>query len=121
QGTYDPDILPIMGFGREVFYPKSYFEFYDKVNFMKIGICFADKITTVSPRYAQEIQSSSEWGLGLEGVLRERRYDLSGILNGIDYAVWNPETDSHIPSHYSAADTRGKHANKQALLREARL
>ncbi len=90
-------------------------EFYGQLNLLKTGIVFADAVTTVSPTYAREIQSAPG-GCGLEGLLASRSDALSGIVNGIDVDVWNPQTDPHIPRHYaedSSAD--GKHAAKVAL------
>jgi starch synthase len=95
-------------------------EFHGQVSFLKAGLFFADKITTVSPTYAREIQDS-EQGCGLDGLLRARASDLSGILNGVDDTVWNPATDPLIPSHYDARDVSGKRACKTALQREAGL
>lgn len=93
-------------------------EFFGNLNLLKTGLVFADRLNTVSPRYAEEIQTAPQ-GCGLEGVLQSRRKDLSGILNGVDYAVWNPETDEHLPVRYGPADVRrGKAANKLALQRE---
>jgi len=108
QGLFPSEMLERMGIGREQFRPGSPFEFFGQVNFMKLGIHFADRITTVSPRYAREIQESSEYGAGLEGVLRERTADLVGILNGVDYAVWDPAVDSLIPFRYSADSLHDK-------------
>src|SRR5260370_40628866 len=71
-------------------------EYYGKIGFLKAGLYFADRITTVSPAYAREILSD-EGGMGLGGLLRGRASDLSGILNGIDISVWDPATDPHIP------------------------
>jgi starch synthase len=85
---------------------------------MKVGIVYADRVTTVSPTYAREIQDSKEYGYGLEGVLRERSRDVIGILNGIDVTAWNPKTDPLIPSHFDASRLEGKRSNKRALLRE---
>ncbi len=82
-------------------------EFYGKLNLLKTGMVFADSINTVSPRYAQEIQSSP-LGCGLEGVLQYRRDVLSGILNGIDPHEWNPATDPHLPANYDADDGRAR-------------
>jgi starch synthase len=92
-------------------------EFYGHLNFLKAGIVFSNRITTVSPTYAREIQTP-EYGAGLEGVLRERRDDLHGIVNGIDEAVWNPATDPHLAERYDV-DTvvKGKAACKLALER----
>ena len=119
QGIYDAFVLGLAGFSRELFYPGSPFEFWGRVNFMKVGLVFADVLTTVSPRYAREIQSSPEFGAGLEGVLRRRSADLHGILNGIDADVWNPATDRHLPAHYDASDLAGKAACRAALAAEA--
>ena len=87
-------------------------EFHGKLNLLKTGMVFADSINTVSPRYAQEIQSSP-LGCGLEGVLQYRRDVLSGILNGIDEAEWNPATDRHLPAKYDADDGRPGQAGLQ--------
>ena len=93
-------------------------EFYGKLNLLKTGIAFADGITTVSQRYAEEIQSP-DLGCGLEGVLQERREVLEGIVNGIDDTVWNPSIDIHLPAHYDVTSWReGKAANKAALQTE---
>jgi len=92
-------------------------EFYGKVNFLKGAITSADYITTVSRKYAQEIQTS-EYGFGLEGVLRARSGTVTGILNGVDYREWNPETDALIAANYGANDLSGKSACKRALLKE---
>ncbi len=90
-------------------------EFYDKINFLKGGILWSDAVTTVSRQYSQEIQTS-EFGCGLEGVLRDRSDVLTGIVNGIDYAIWNPATDALLAAPYSPADLSGKEKNKQALM-----
>ncbi len=87
------------------------------INFLKTGLLYADVLSTVSPTYAREIRSG-ELGMGLEGLLSQRNASLVGILNGVDYTEWNPETDAHLPFHYRADDLRGKQRNKQALLRE---
>jgi len=89
-------------------------EFYGQVSFLKGGLVYADAINTVSPTYAREIQTA-ELGFGLDGVLRSRAKHLSGILNGIDMALWNPETDPWIPSRYGVATLDRKAANKRAL------
>src|SRR5205823_4539164 len=81
----------------------------------KAGVVWADAITTVSETYAREIQTP-EFGCGFDGLLRSRAYKLRGILNGVDYAEWNPENDPYIPAHYSSADLSGKRACKLALL-----
>ena len=93
-------------------------EFHGKLNLLKTGLVFADSINTVSPRYALEIQSSS-LGCGLEGVLQHRSAVVSGILNGVDVAEWNPATDPHIAARYGPDDwAQGKAACKAALQEE---
>ena len=91
-------------------------EFHGNVSFLKAGIAHASAITTVSPSYAREIQTP-EFGAGLDGLLRSRSADLTGILNGIDYATWDPAADPHLACRYSIEDLRGKSANKAALQR----
>jgi starch synthase len=93
-------------------------EFYGKLNLMKTGLVFADALNTVSPRYAEEIQSAP-LGCGLEGVLQQRRDALSGIINGVDYSAWNPATDPHLPMNYNECTApEGKAACKAALQAE---
>lgn len=92
-------------------------EFWGNCNFLKAGLVYSDFLTTVSPRYSHEIQDS-ENGQGLHGVLHERNDCLSGILNGIDQVVWNPVTDSFIPTNYSSSRLSGKRQCKEALLTE---
>lgn len=85
------------------------------INFLKTGLLYADVLTTVSPTYAREIQTPA-YGMGLEGLLHSRRDRLFGILNGVDYQEWNPETDAFIPFKYSRSDLSGKEKNRHALL-----
>ncbi|HVP56505.1 MAG TPA: glycogen synthase GlgA [bacterium] len=120
QGLYPIDVAGQAGFGSDLAKPMGPLEFYGKLNMMKAGIVFADSITTVSPTYASEIQTS-EFGHGLEGVLKSRREDLVGILNGADYEVWDPATDGLLPSNYSSADLAGKTRCKASLIKQARL
>src|SRR5207253_110358 len=89
-------------------------EFYGRLSFLKGGLVYADAISTVSPTYAREIQTE-ELGCGLDGVLRERRGVLRGILNGVDGEIWNPMTDPHIAERYSGTTLERKAANKLAL------
>lgn len=91
-------------------------EYYEQVSFMKAGILFADRVTTVSPRYAQEIQTP-EFGCGLEGVVQTRVDDLVGLLNGVDTHIWNPASDSLLPMRYSAGNMAGKAACRAELLK----
>jgi len=90
-------------------------ENYDKLNFLKGGIVYSDAITTVSRKYAEEIQTS-EYGNGLQDVLRKRKADLFGILNGADYSEWNPATDPYIAAHYTAKKLDGKKECRRDLL-----
>ncbi|HZD52710.1 MAG TPA: glycogen/starch synthase, partial [Woeseiaceae bacterium] len=91
-----------------------------RINFLRTGILHADALTTVSPTYAREIQGD-ELGMGLQYSLRRRRHALSGILNGVDYGEWNPETDTLIPRNYSRDDLRGKAVCKSELMTETGL
>ncbi len=116
QGLFPPEILPLLMLPWDLF-TMSKMEFYGKVNFLKGAIEMADFITTVSRKYSQEIQTA-EFGFGLEGVLRARGATIAGILNGVDYASWNPENDPHIAAHYSAHDLSGKTKCKAGLLNE---
>jgi starch synthase len=119
QGQFAPELFPLTGL------PASFFsvdgiEFWGGINFLKAAIVCADAITTVSPRYAEEIQTK-EYGQGLDGVLQTNRSRLHGILNGADYGEWNPETDPHIAANYSEQNLEGKHICKLELLRELQL
>ena len=98
------------------FYTPRYLEFYEKINFLKGGLAFADALTTVSPTYAEEIKTT-EQGFGLEGVFQERSASLVGILNGADYDVWNPETDPFIIKTYNPDNLLGKRLGKANLQR----
>jgi len=94
-------------------------EFFGNFSMLKAGVVFSDHVTTVSPTYAEEIQTPA-FGYGFDGVLRAMRHKLSGILNGIDTEIWNPATDPYLPSHYSARHRylAGKRDNKKALLEQ---
>ena len=106
-------LLDALGIDRYWFNP-NFFEDHGQLNLLKGGIAFADKITTVSPHYAEELQT--ELGShGLAYIIDRRKQDFSGILNGCDYLEWNPETDSYLPAHYSLNDIAGKSVCKQAL------
>jgi starch synthase len=116
QGVFWHLDMPLTGL------PWSYFnwkhlEFYGKLNLMKGGLVFTDAVSTVSKAYSQEIQTE-EYGHGLDGVLRDRADNLYGILNGIDYSIWNPETDSLIPANYGPEDLGGKAECKAFLQKE---
>jgi starch synthase len=100
--------------------PYETVEFYGNISFLKAGISYSDRLSTVSPTYAQEILTP-EHGFGLDGVLRTRADVLTGVLNGVDEGAWNPETDAHIPERYSAQDLKGKQACKAHLQAEFEL
>jgi starch synthase len=114
QGIFDPVVLSsIFGTGMNI-YHEAGVKYYDNVNFLKGGINFSDVVTTVSPSYANEIQTP-EFGEGLEGALRYNSGKIRGIINGIDYDINNPETDPKLLYHFSSADLSGKAKNKAAL------
>jgi starch synthase len=115
QGLFPREALSQLGLSRDLFHPNR-LEFWGRVNFLKGGLVYADAISTVSKAYAREIQTA-EHGFGLEGLLRSRAAVLSGILNGVDYAEWNPETDAFLAASYSVDDLTGKRACKEDLLR----
>ena len=115
QGRFPRDLLGPLGLPPESFSIYGV-EYYGDISFLKAGLQFADRITTVSPTYAVEIQSD-EYGMGLAGLLRQRAGDLSGILNGIDTAVWDPATDPALPANYSVERLEARAANKAALQR----
>jgi len=121
QGIYSRDIFSKIGLPESILETEEAFEFHGQTNFMKAALFFADKITTVSPTYAEEIMSSEEFGFGLEKVVRKRKDDVVGILNGVDYSDWSPDTDELIPYNYSIKDMSGKQKNREELLRKNRL
>ncbi len=116
QGNFPPDSLPVTGLSWQEFRMER-LEFYGKVSFLKGALVYSDALTTVSPRYAQEIQTK-EYGCGMEGVLQTRREDLVGIVNGIDPAEWDPENDPDIPTPFSLKKIEGKAADKAALQKD---
>jgi starch synthase len=116
QGLFPASTLSGLGLTTAQFHPEG-LEFWGEVNFLKAGIVWADAITTVSPTYAHEIQTPA-FGFGLGGVLSARAGKLTGILNGVDYAEWSPETDPYLPARYSAENLAGKRECKRALLAE---
>ncbi len=119
QGRFHRNEFPDLGLNWGWFAPDK-LEYWTDVNFLKGGIATSDWISTVSPRYALEIQTP-EGGFGLDAVLRQRSAATSGILNGVDYNEWSPEKDRFIPSPYSSSDLAGKRACKRALLEEFHL
>src|ERR1700689_4403583 len=114
QGLFPSDPLPLLMLPWDLL-TISKMEFFGQVNFLKGALVFSDYVTTVSKKYSQEIQTT-ENGFGLEGVLRNRAATVAGILNGVDYDEWNPQTDKFITAKYSPQDLSGKLKCKQDLL-----
>ena len=114
HGQFTRDVLERVGLPAALFHPTG-IEFFGSVNLLKGGLVFSDYLTTVSRKYAEEIQTR-EYGHGLDGVAKSRADRLVGILNGVDYAAWNPETDKLIAANYSAKDLGGKQVCKADLL-----
>ncbi|MCX7192660.1 MAG: glycogen synthase GlgA [Proteobacteria bacterium] len=113
QGNFRPKKVELLNLPPESFNVNG-IELYGNMSFLKAGLYYAYHITTVSPNYAREIQGD-ELGFGLQGLLRSRSSDITGILNGIDTDEWNPETDPYLSDHFSAGRMAGKAQNKQAL------
>jgi starch synthase len=119
QGIFDHTTFMRLGLPAEL-WSMDALEFHGAMSFIKAGIAFADRVTTVSPSYAEEIQTP-EFGHGLDGLIRHRGGALRGILNGIDQSVWNPATDRHLRARYSVDDLPRKQINKRALQATLRL
>ncbi len=117
QGLFPREAMSELSLPADLFNPDA-LEFYGQVCLMKAGLVFGDKLTTVSPTYAREIVQSPETGAGLEGLLRHRVADLTGIMNGVDYLQWSPDRDPALPAHYTPQDLAGKAQCKAALQRE---
>ena len=113
QGVFPREAFQKLGLPQRFWTPAA-LEFYGQLCFIKGGLVYADRINTVSPNYAVEIQGK-EFGCGLEGLLGERSDRLSGIINGIDEEAWNPATDPHLPAHFANGDMAGKAVNKAKL------
>ena len=113
QGLFSHQDWAALGLGARYLSPSG-LEFHGQVSFMKAGLKFADKVTTVSPTYAREI-AGNEFGCGLDGVIRGRAADVSGIINGIDETVWSPAADGAITAHYDADRLAGKQACRAVL------
>ncbi len=120
QGSFDKSIASKIGLDADSD-DDPVFEIYGKINFLKTGLALADVITTVSPTYAREIQEDEEMSAGLKTVLQSRKNDIYGILNGVDYSIWDPEKDALIAANYSVSDLNGKLDNKKALTETAGL
>lgn len=119
QGIFNKDKMQTLNLPQDIFNIDGV-EFYNQINLLKGGIIFADAVTTVSKTYSQEIQTE-EYGASLDGVLRKFSYKLTGIVNGLDYDVWNPKTDRFIKFPYSEKNISGKYENKKALQKELKL
>lgn len=113
QGQFPAEMLGWAGLPGWAYHMEG-LEYYGTLGFLKAGCRYADRLTTVSPSYAHEIQTD-EHGMGLQGLLSVRADALTGILNGVDGEVWNPETDPHLPARYAADDPSGKDVCKAAL------
>jgi len=119
QGVFPSNAYTQLNLPGQLWHPDG-LEYHGMLSFIKGGLRFADRITTVSPTYAEEIQKP-EYGYGLEGLLAYRRDRLSGIINGIDTTIWNPETDPYISQTYNAKSLPNKQANKAALQQQLSL
>ncbi|MBU6297294.1 MAG: glycogen synthase GlgA [Alphaproteobacteria bacterium] len=116
QGNFAADVLPSIGVP-ESCHTTDGTEFYGQISFLKAGLSYGDRVTTVSPTYAREILTP-DFGCGMDGVLRHRGAEFSGILNGIDDALWDPASDIHLPQTYRASDISGKRTCKATLQHE---
>ena len=119
QGLFKKEKFWLTGLRTEMYNPEG-IEFWERINFMKAGIVYADAINTVSKKYSEEIQTP-EYGYGLEGILRKRKESLYGILNGVDYEDWDPSHDPHLIARYDLKDISGKRECKKDLLKEFHL
>ena len=119
QGLFPPEAATPLGLPKAGFHPGG-FEYFGQLGFLKAGLVYADRISTVSPTYAREL-TRPEFGMGLEGVIASRRAEVHGILNGIDLEVWNPASDPHIAVRFSARAPAGKAGNRVALARRFKL
>ncbi|MBI9077667.1 MAG: glycogen synthase [Desulfatibacillum sp.] len=118
-GYVPPEDTPVLGLSNK-YLTADGLEFYGQISLLKAGLAFANRLVTVSPTYAREIQTT-EQGAGLDGLMRKRSQDLTGILNGVDFSVWSPEHDKHLPASYNMDSMGGKAQCKQALLNELAL
>ncbi len=119
QGLFKKEKFLVTGLPQEMYNPEG-IEYWERINLMKAGIVYADSINTVSHKYSEEIQTP-EFGYGLEGILRKRKEDLYGILNGVDYKEWDPSHDPHLVARYDFQNLSGKKTCKRDLLKEFNL
>jgi starch synthase len=113
QGLFPADLYPQLGLPGDSLMPDG-LEFYGNISFLKAGLTYSDRLTTVSPTYAREILTA-EYGFGLEGLLQRRAKDLVGIRNGADYRIWDPAIDAHLPANFNLQNIAGKRVCKTAL------
>jgi starch synthase len=119
SGLFSSDKYALTGLDSSHYQPDG-LEFYGQWSMLKAGLVYSRAVSTVSPTYAREIQTS-EYGKGLEGVLRNRQASVFGLLNGVNYQLWNPDTDAFIPARYTPGDLSGKRICKAALIRACQL
>ncbi len=119
QGLFSKEEYPKLGLDWK-FFNMEMLEFYGKINLLKGGMVFSDIINTVSRTYSKEIQTK-EFGYGLEGILAKRKRDVFGILNGLDYSIWNPEADKFISKNYSLKNIQDRYNNKEDLQKICKL
>lgn len=120
QGRFNASAIDKAEIRKELFYENSPVEIWGDMSFLKTGLNYADVINAVSETYAKEILTP-HYGLGMESILNQRKEDLFGIINGIDYTIWNPELDKHLLFKYSADNLTGKLKNKKYLLEQLNL
>jgi len=120
QGLFPEEKFPVTGLQKTEFFHAEGLEYWGNISLLKAGINYSETITTVSPSYAKEIQTS-EYGMGMEGILRRRRAQLHGILNGVDYTYWDPARDAHLPAKYSSENLVGKTRCKVSLIKQLNL
>lgn len=120
QGLFPHESFLKTGLPHNIYHEEG-LEYHKQMSFLKAGIMFADKVTTVSEKYAEEISTTHEYGMGFEGILKKRKKDLLGVLNGVDYSVWNPEKDRAIPFRFSSKELPLKRENKKSLCKHFKL
>ncbi len=121
QGSFPLEKAEKIGIPSKYVAPGREFEFYGKLNLLKGGIHFADILSTVSEKYAEEITTDPDYGYGFEEILAGRKDDVYGILNGVDYSSWDPEFDTLIPANYSIENLEDKSENKKILCKQSNL
>ena len=116
QGNFNPNCKSDIAMDQQIEEIDKGIQFNGKCSFLKAGLVYADTISTVSEQYSREVQSNSEYGHGMEEVVKLRKDKLHGVVHGIDTSVWNPESDTLIASNYTLNNLSGKEENKRALL-----